>query len=259
MKKLITKCLRSLGYDLVRWPPRSLGGSGVKFSGDVDPMFVQLYARSPLFTVPTKLMTTYSAVRYVIENDIPGDLVECGVWEGRHPLMMALTLLELGRTDRDIYLYDTFTGMTEPGDFDAKVSGRLTSEESLVYFNESAREGYNDWCYCPLEKVKENVLSSGYPEDRIHFVEGDVLKTIPNDYHDNIAILRLDTDWYELTRHELIHMYDLITPKGLLILDDYGSWEGCRKAVHEFFEKRDYFPYLNRTDRMQRVCLKPSH
>lgn len=170
--------------------------------------------------------------------------------------MMAATLKIFGCDDRDIYLYDTFAGMTEPGIYDVKLSRNMTAEQNMQKWEELQRNGRNERCFAPLDEVKRNVFFSGYPERRFHFVKGDVRETIPNDNHEEIAILRLDTDFYEATKQELEHLYDLLVPGGVLIIDDYGSWAGCRKAVDDHFEKSGWFPFLVRTDRSERVTIK---
>jgi len=203
-----------------------------------------------------KLFTTYQATQYLVRNEIPGDFVECGVYKGRHICMMAITLLQLGVTEREIYLYDTFAGMTEPGPEDRRAGGRLDAEGLRAKWQSLRRGQRNLWAYAPLEQVRRNVYATGYPTERFHFVNGNIKETIPNGFHSSIALLRLDTDWYELTRHELGHLYGLLAPKGVLIVDDYGSLEGARKAVEEFFAARNDFPFLFRTTKNERAMIK---
>jgi hypothetical protein len=95
---------------------------------------------------------------------------------------------------------------------------------------------------------------TGYPADRIHYVKGKVEETIPGVIPANIALLRLDTDWYESTRHELIHLYPLLATQGVMIIDDFGHWEGAKKAVVEYFEGQPLL--LNRLDYTGRSMLK---
>jgi hypothetical protein len=90
----------------------------------------------------------------------------------------------------------------------------------------------------------------------MHFVKGKVEDTIPASTPDRIAILRLDTDWYASTRHELEHLYPLLAPGGVLIIDDYGHWEGCRQAVDEYFASRNLQVLLNRVDYTGRIAVK---
>lgn len=163
------------------------------------------------------------------------------------------TLLEMGETERLIHLFDTFQGMTPPGARDVMYSGHTASELLATHENVPAR---NLWCWATKEDVRENTLSTGYPPDRIKFVEGDVLETIPAFAPQSIALLRLDTDWYESTRHELIHLYPRLNPGGVLIIDDYGHWQGAREATDEYFEAHEYKPMLHRMDYTGRCLIK---
>jgi Macrocin-O-methyltransferase (TylF) len=108
-----------------------------------------------------------------------------------------------------------------------------------------------------VEQVKANLLLSRYPEKQMHFIKGDVLHTIPAQSPSHIALLRLDTDWYKSTLHELAHLYDLIVPHGVLIIDDYGWCRGARQATDEFFRDRPFKPMLHRVDQGPRIAIKP--
>lgn len=223
----------------------------------VEKEFTDLVQHTPAidkFTV--KLYTTYSAVRYLLANDIQGDLLECGVYRGRHISMMALSLGRNGVLDRDLYLYDTFSGMTRPTELDRRSNYQDKDVDLIETWEAMNTESGNQIRNAGLEEVRTNVYATGYPRERFHFVEGDILETIPNQLHESIALLRLDTDWYELTRHELEHLYDLLAPGGILIIDDYGSHDGARRAVDEFFTARGFTPYLMRTSRDERVLVK---
>jgi hypothetical protein len=223
---------------------------------DLDPAFARLLRASggERETSP-KLYSTFKTVEYLVQNGIRGDFVECGVYQGRQVCMMARTLRELGDTSREIYLYDTFSGMTEPCDKDRRTSG-LGAEGVRSKWKQLQADGHNGWCYAPLEAVRAAVYATGYPRERFHFVAGDVRQTIPNNFHQQIALLRLDTDWYDLTRHELEHLYPLLTPRGALVIDDYGTWQGARQAVDEYFAAQAFRPLLCRTCKGERVALK---
>ena len=203
------------------------------------------------------LYTTYKTTEYIVANNIPGAFVECGVYKGRHISMMALTLSKLDQSDRDIYLYDTFAGMTKPGTEDVRRGHKPGQEDLVEKWEAHQRDGHNLIRYAGLEEVRDSVFSTGYPEDKFHFIAGDIRETVPNELHPQIALLRLDTDWYELTKHELNHMYELLVPGGLLIIDDYGSHEGARKAVDQFFAERNSTPMLFRTSKAERAMIKP--
>jgi hypothetical protein len=104
--------------------------------------------------------------------------------------------------------------------------------------------------------VKELIGSSGYPDAKVHYVVGRVEDTVPDGAPSEIALLRLDTDWYESTKHELVHLYPRLTPGGVLIIDDYGHWAGCRKAVDEYFSERGRHLLFSRIDYAGRIALK---
>ena len=204
------------------------------------------------YTSKEKMFALYKAVQYVIDAKIPGDFVECGVWRGGSTMLIAKTLLELGVTDRKIYLYDTFEGMSSPteNDFDIldesnKASNRWSGEQ---------KENYNNWCYASLEEVKKNMAMTGYPGSNIIYVKGMVEKTIPKTTPSQISILRLDTDFYESSKHELVHLFPLLSKNGVLLLDDYGAWAGQKKSTDEYFADKPIL--LNRIDVGGRIGIK---
>lgn len=205
-----------------------------------------------------RLQALVDAVRHCVEAGPAGDFAECGVWRGGSVLAMILTLQELGVDDREIHLYDTFEGMTEPTELDTspidppaledweKARGRGERPWSEVFGPELFDEA----------SVRETVLSTGYPEERVHIVRGPVDETIPERAPERLGLLRLDTDWYESTRHELEHLYPRLAPGGVLILDDYGHWDGARRAVDEYFARSGQRPLLNRIDYSGRIGVK---
>lgn len=204
-----------------------------------------------------RLVSIMDAVKYLIAREIPGALVECGVWRGGSILTMIKTLQQLGVDDRDIYLYDTFDGMTEPGSEDTS-----PFEQPAVKTWRETPAGVRpwDWAFAPdvfdLDLVRETVLGSGYPSQRIHFVPGKVEDTLPAHAPSEIALARLDTDWYESTLHELRHLYPRLPVGGVLIIDDVGHWEGARRAVDEFFSNESRPIFLSRTDYSARIGVK---
>jgi hypothetical protein len=195
------------------------------------------------------------AVRYAVRREIPGAFVECGVWQGGSVMAMLLTLQELGVADRDIYLYDTFTGMTPPTEADTSALHQPATEiwdasDGEPWPEFFSAEKFNE------EAVRERLLAVGYPAERLHFVRGPVEDTLPGTLPDRIAVLRLDTDWYESTKHELVHLYPRLEPGGVLIVDDYGEWDGARKAVDEYFASDAPPVLLSPVDRSGRVAIK---
>jgi O-methyltransferase len=202
-------------------------------------------------TTPPRIYALRRAVEYVATRPIEGAIVECGVWRGGSMMAAALTLLRLGVNDRDLYLFDTFTGMTEPGDEDVKHSG----ERAADVLAGSSRDSH-DWAVASIDQVREAVLSVGYPEERIHFVQGRVEETLPAHAPADIALLRLDTDWYSSTKHELVHLYPRLARGGVLIIDDYAYWQGARQAVDEYIEENALTLLLNRIDYTARIAVR---
>jgi hypothetical protein len=205
-------------------------------------------------TGPGRVIGLVDAVRYVVGNRLEGAFVECGVWRGGSMMAVAWTLAELGDTSRDLYLFDTFEGMSEPTEHDRLMNGASAGD----ILSSMPRGEANFWCIAGLEEVRANLLRTGYPSERLHFVKGKVEDTLPAGAPERIALLRLDTDWYESTRHELEHLYERLVPNGVLIIDDYGTWQGARKAVDEFFEKTEKKPLFARMDATGRMAVKPA-
>ena len=185
-------------------------------------------------TGPDKMYALIQAVRYVTRHRIPGDVVECGVWRGGSMQAVARTLIEAGDTTRYLHLFDTYEGMPPPTDRDLRRSDERSAEELLAT---ESPEDSKVWAVATLDDVQDGFSRLPYPSERVHFVKGKVEDTIPEHAPEQIAILRLDTDWYESTRHELEHLYPRLSPGGVLLLDDYGYWEGAREAVDEFLEE----------------------
>ncbi len=205
-------------------------------------------------TSAARVNTLINAVKYISENKINGAIVECGVWKGGSIMAAALTLNLLDEQSREIYLYDTFSGMSQPGTHDISSSRGSSIEKK---FQESrVSDDLSTWCYSPVEEVKNNVFSTNYPQHLFKFVEGKVEDTIPNVMPDSIALLRLDTDWYESTKHELVHLYPLLVKSGILIIDDYGHFEGAKQAVDEFISENKLQVFLNRVDYSCRLIIK---
>jgi hypothetical protein len=210
--------------------------------------------RRDTLTSAERIAAVSDAAAYVADSEIEGAIVECGVWRGGSMMAAALTLLEHRDSERDLYLFDTFTGMTEP----------TAEDESSPYDGYSPHKRWRrhralgkEWAGVPVEVVRERVESTGYPAGRIHLVEGKVEETLPDAAPDKIALLRLDTDWYSSTKHELVHLYPRLQPGGVLIVDDYGHYEGARKAVDEYMTETGEKLLLNRIDYTGRIATKP--
>jgi hypothetical protein len=223
---------------------------------NLEPEFLALYEQCRQYTMTSweRLYALYKSVQYTVENRIPGDLVECGVWRGGSMKLVAHVLHSLGDTNRTLFLYDTFEGMTEPDPaFDIDFSGN----EAVNDWREVQRRGVK-WAYAPVEEVQQIIASTGYPMEKVKLVKGRVEETIPGTIPAFIALLRLDTDWYSSTKHEMEHLYPKLSPQGILILDDYGHYQGARRGVDEYLSKLDKKPLLQRIDYSCCLAVKPT-
>jgi hypothetical protein len=224
---------------------------------DVDRETIE-HCRPYTMTGVMRLRALIDAVRYCVDAEIEGAFVECGVWRGGSVLAIVLTLQAAGVEERDIYLYDTFEGMTEPSPEDVSE----LDPPALETWREAEREGGRAWSqlFGPNSfnegDVRTLLEATGYPEERLHFVRGPVEETLPATLPEAVALLRLDTDWYESTLHELRHLFPVLAVGGVLIVDDYGHWRGARKAVDEFLAGLDDAPLLTPIDYTARLAVK---
>jgi hypothetical protein len=193
------------------------------------------------------------AIQYVSNSNIPGDIVECGVWKGGSVMAAILQLNRLERK-RNLWLYDTFEGMSEPTDSDEDNRGR----KALDRLQKEDKYTSNVWAYSTLEEVKKNIEKINSSKLNLNYIKGKVEDTLQDQSNipNEIAILRLDTDWYESTKAELEILYPRVQKGGVVIIDDYGHWKGCKKAVDEFIENNDLQIFLTRVDYTCRVFVK---
>jgi hypothetical protein len=209
-------------------------------------------------TGAARLQALIDAVRYVVARGVPGDFAECGVWRGGSVLAMLLVLQELRVADRDVHLYDTFEGMTEPTEHDTSPVDPPARET----WEQARGRGEQPWAelFAPgvfdEERVRALLLGTGYPPERLHVVRGPVEETLPGAAPDRLALLRLDTDFYASTRHEMEHLYPLVELGGVLIVDDYGHFDGARRAVDEHFAAHPPAPLLHRIDYTARIAVR---
>lgn len=224
---------------------------------DMDARFAPIMERCRRFTMTSveRMYALYKAVEYVVAADIPGAIVECGVWRGGSVMVALSTLAALGRVDRDVYLFDTFEGLPRP---DTEVDVDMFGNRAIDGWTPHSRGGErSNWAYAGLEDVRANVASTGYPQERVRFIKGMVEDTVPAEAPDRIALLRLDTDWYSSTKHEMEHLYPRLSKGGVLIIDDYGHFLGARRAVDEYIAERRIPILLQRVDYTGRSAIKP--
>ena len=224
--------------------------------GDMDPAFLPLYdrCRHDSMTSAERMFGLYKAVEYVERAAVRGAIVECGVWRGGSMMLAALTLLAGGGATRDLFLFDTFAGLPRPDDAaDVDVWGHRAIDWWLPHRvdDESSRSARAE-----LDIVRANMSQTGYPSEHVFYVEGMVERTLPASAPEQIAVLRLDTDWYASTRHSLETLYPRLSAGGVLIVDDYGHFDGARRAVDEYIAARRLPLLLHRLDYTGRIAVK---
>lgn len=178
-----------------------------------------------------------NAIKHVKNQNIEGDFVECGVWKGGN-LIIYNNLNEKHQLKKNIFGYDTFSGMSEPTIHDNNFLNINAKKEWENDNNNNTNVNNSFNCYSSLEEVKNNIRDNSSSLDNIILIMGKVedTLTIKNNLPEKISILRLDTDWYESTKIELELLYPKLVKGGVLIIDDYGQWKGSRKAVDEYFQ-----------------------
>ena len=178
-----------------------------------------------------RLLHTFRTIKELDKEKIEGAIVECGVYKGGQIIS---AWLGNTKSKRQFWLYDTFEGMTSPTEDDY----RINADGSYGFAHQStkAKNGYDQWCRAELNEVVENI-NPFIPQNQTKYVVGDVCKTLenPGNVPTNIALLRLDTDWYESTYKELQVLWPKLSIGGICVIDDYNSWQGSKKAFHDAF------------------------
>lgn len=228
---------------------------------DMDVWFrEQIYEQLRPYTMTSieRMYDMYESVKYISKANVFGDIVECGVWKGGSIMIAAKTLLHLDDTNRHLWLYDTFTGLPKPDNDELDIKGNKGSE----YWARHVREdGTSNACRAELEEVRCNISMMGYPVYRIFYIKGMVEETTKNlaNIPINIALLRLDTDWYSGAKASLEVFWPRLSLGGVLIIDDYGSFLGQKKAVTEYFEENNITDKMARIDYSGRTVIKTAH
>ncbi len=220
-----------------------------------DTVETMVSVRDFTMTSTERLHGLCEAVRYTVNSGVQGDIVECGVWRGGSMMAIAKMLRATGDTERNLHLFDTFEGMSEPTAADVSLDGQSATQQLAT---EKKTDASSVWCVASLGDVQSHMAQTEYPENRIHYHVGRVEETIPRYAPEKIALLRLDTDWYESTAHEMEHLFPRLVDGGVLIIDDYGHWQGARRAVDEYFEKHRIGMMLHRLDYTGRIGIRHS-
>jgi hypothetical protein len=229
----------------------------VEFSKD-DLEVLHFVTRNRLtMASPERVVATIKACKHAVQNGIEGDFVECGVWRGGNSIAAKLTFQNYG-SDKKVWLFDTFTGMTSPTEFDTT---RFSDKSAAERFLQAQAQDRNEWCFASLEDVQANFRSAAADLADVHFVAGNVMETLKNErnHPDRLCVLRLDTDFYDSTKMELETLYPLLSTGGSLLIDDFGHWDGARRAVEEYLATLPPHsrPLLYYTDYSGRMAVKP--
>jgi O-methyltransferase len=247
IKTLVHKSFRALGLEV-----RRHRGEEYDYPPDFSETEIEIVraVRPWTMTSAERIYALIHAVRYITDQGIDGAIVECGVWKGGSMAAVARTLLQTQDVTRQLYLFDTFEGMSQPTSRDVDYEGN----NAAAIMEQD--EGYK-CANAPLDAVRKVLQDTKYPAEQIHFVPGRVEDTIPASAPASISLLRLDTDWYESTKHELVHLFPRLSRNGVIIIDDYGHWRGSRQACDEYFAENGIAILLNRIDYTGRMAVKP--
>ena len=248
----VNRFLNKYGYGFVKLSYYPMHWD-MNSEGDLE--FRKLHAQCAPYAMSSveRMYALYQAACYVARHSVDGDFVECGVFRGASSMLAALSLRAQGVEHKDLYLYDTFAGMPPPTEQDRDFGGRCVEQAR----GDLGVSSVSDMYAASLDEVKTHMALTGYSAHRIRYVVGKVEDTIPKVVPDKISILRLDTDWYESTYHELVHLYPLLVSGGVLIIDDYGHWQGARRAVDQYLAESGARILLNRIDYTGRIAVKP--
>jgi hypothetical protein len=262
VKALARDMFKSLGYTVVRRGSRMIGPSTSAAMIDTVDLSVRVYdhqdeasdllrtAAPYTMTSLERMMALYQVCRHIEQAGIQGDLVECGVWRGGSAGIMAGVNLRRGRAPRTLWLYDSFEGIPQPraedgpeaaAFADGMAAGDLVTTNKLVAAESS---------------VLQLLSILGFPREHTRIMKGWFQDTVPAEHPERIAVLRLDGDWYESTKVCLDHLYPRVVEGGVVIVDDYGDWEGCKKAVDEYFQQHGITAMLHHVDRTCRYFIK---
>ena len=260
IKKIIYKISRSIakkfGYKLVQKENENLNFQFPEYTDD-ELRLIEISKKNTM-TSYQKLNFLLRSIEHVYNNKIDGDFVECGVWKGGNIILFKNMINKLNMQNKKIYAFDTFEGMTKPLDIDVDL--RFKQEKAADVMDRSPKDYniHNIHSYYPIEKVKKNIIESCKDLENIKFIKGDVLKTllISDNIPEKISILRLDTDWYESTKIELEILFPKLVNNGILIIDDYGDYKGCKKAVDEYFRYKKF--NIFKIDAGGRMLIKSS-
>jgi len=268
-KRIANQALGAAGYEIRKLQPSPIDGTGkppqVDYQQlsastaanlgliDLDSAFLPIMESVKPYTMTSveRMYALYKSVEYLVKARVLGDMLECGVWRGGSMMLVAKTLLSLGDTGRTLHLFDTFEGHPKPdNENDIDLYGNPVADSAL---NRTSDEG-SDWCFVPIDEVRANMASTGYPMNKVVLVKGTVEKTAKANAPELLSLIRLDTDWYASAKVALETFWPRLSRKGVLIVDDYGHYPSQRRVVDEYFAQSPVM--LHRVDYSCRTVIK---
>lgn len=253
IKKYLKRFLYKNGYKIVNLKDNSKRYP-VEFNSKEREIFDFIINQKFTMVSNERLISTMLSTKYILENEIEGDFVECGVWRGGNSIAMKF-LIEQYKSSKKVFLFDTFGGMTKPTNDDTRITDNTDAFEK---YNDLNKDTHNEWCFSPLEEVQENFIKTGLNLENLVFVKGPVESTLNENKNlpKKISLLRLDTDWYESTKIGVEKLFPLISKNGILLLDDYGHWGGAKKAIDQYFNKNNLMHIKSYVDYTGRKIIK---
>lgn len=281
MKKMIIKLLAKAGYEI-----RKLPSVNVKKPAGADLLesrlsvklnlrlefeeeafeAIQVVKKNTMLTYEP-LVSLYEQVVYCERNNIVGAFVECGTWKGGAIGLMALANLKHGKQKRHLHLFDSFEEICQ-GDEEHDDSSIVKETLRISKVNASGKQPlkalkgvYDQWGGPGTLEINRSLLEQtiGYSTEYLHYHKGWFQDTVPLSPKEikQIALLRLDGDWYESTKVCLEHLYPMLSDGGVVVIDDYGYNIGCHNAVHEYFTLQKIHPLLSYVNKSCRYFIKP--
>ncbi|MFT3703615.1 MAG: TylF/MycF/NovP-related O-methyltransferase [Agriterribacter sp.] len=262
MKKLIKSIINKLGFEVYKKGELSFGVAtdtykinSLNFDKkvyDYQDEALTLIRKCAPYSMGSleRMFALHHLVKYVEESKIAGDYVECGVWKGGNAALMAGCHLAYSSTIyRNVWMYDTYEGLPVPSDEDG-------IDADNYYKTAVDNDNKQELCIADESFVNEVLDDLKFPVSNRVIVKGLFEKTLLLKKPEKIAFLRLDGDWYESTKVCMNELYDKVVDGGIIMIDDYGAWEGCKKAIDEFFVDKGIIPLLHHVDFTCRYYIK---
>lgn len=264
MKAIIRSLIGALGYEIKR---KSKNRDLLRYDDEIQAKKAIELVRQNTMCSYEPLVTLFQQVKYCEINALQGDFVECGVWKGGASGLMALASMEYGAGMRHIHMFDVFDDICEPdpavdGDYALNQVAELAgvSRQALQGRLQPVKGVYRSHNGPGSVEIVRKLLEStiGYDKSHLSYHQGWFQDTLPKvaDRIREIAILRLDGDLYASTKICLDYLYDKVVPGGFVVVDDYGTYEGCKKAVDDYRERHALTAFLNHVNYDCRYWIK---